>query len=200
MKHVGDRGEIGSGMGGLFTVIITAEADADGHCMVKIDNKQTDFHGQVLRVKYDDIRPPAELVPLETLSRLRRNWTTGDTEDHVPALKLAARASGAVWLLTELKDDLDIAFGLCDLGQGFPELGYVSLFELSRVNLGVIAPIVKRDPYFFAEASLSVFAEAARMAEAITFDRLALKAAYDSVLAVRLKDGRPKPWVWPDVG
>ena len=35
--------------------------------------------------------------------------------------------AGATWLLTEIDpDDHDHAFGLCDLGQGFPELGYVS--------------------------------------------------------------------------
>jgi hypothetical protein len=31
------------------------------------------------------------------------------------------------WLLTGLDTDTDLAFGLCDLGMGEPELAYVSL-------------------------------------------------------------------------
>jgi len=44
-------------------------------------------------------------------------------------VKLYTPNAGATWLLSEL-DAEGIAFGLCDLGLGFPELGYVSLAEL----------------------------------------------------------------------
>ncbi len=38
-------------------------------------------------------------------------------------------------LLTEIDpDDHDHAFGLCDLGMGMPELGWVSLQELATVR------------------------------------------------------------------
>jgi hypothetical protein len=48
--------------------------------------------------------------------------------DFVPVVKLFTPDAGATWLLTELDpDDQDTAFGLCDLGLGCPELGYVSL-------------------------------------------------------------------------
>lgn len=48
----------------------------------------------------------------------------GKTEDFQPIVKLFCPWSNATWLLTELDpDDPDIAFGLCDLGLGFPEMG-----------------------------------------------------------------------------
>ena len=48
--------------------------------------------------------------------------------DPKPIVKLFTPDGGATWLLTELDPDYPtLAFGLCDLGMGFPELGYVSL-------------------------------------------------------------------------
>ena len=48
-----------------------------------------------------------------------------------PVVKLFVCVGGnATWLLTELDPETNIAFGLCDLGHGFPELGYVDLTEL----------------------------------------------------------------------
>jgi hypothetical protein len=50
-------------------------------------------------------------------------------------VKLFAPDGNATWLLTEIDpDDGDRAFGLCDLGLGEPELGYVSLAELESVR------------------------------------------------------------------
>ena len=62
--------------------------------------------------------------------------------DPAPVVKLftpdAGRRTpdaGATWLLTEIDpDDHDHAFGLCDLGMGMPELGWVSLQELATVR------------------------------------------------------------------
>jgi hypothetical protein len=50
--------------------------------------------------------------------------------DFEPVVKLFTADGNATWLLTELNPD-DLAFGLCDLGLGEPELGYVSLAELT---------------------------------------------------------------------
>ena len=70
-------------------------------------------------------------------------------------------------------------FGLCDLGVGFPELGSVSLGELSllTVNAQIILPgeremripyRMERDLYFHPTHPLSVYAEAARHHRGIT--------------------------------
>ena len=47
--------------------------------------------------------------------------------DHIPVVKLFNPMGPATWLLCELDADGDTLFGLCDLGVGEPELGYVSL-------------------------------------------------------------------------
>ena len=47
-------------------------------------------------------------------------------------------------------DDQDIAFGLCDLGMGYPELGSVSLSGLQAVR-GRLGLPVERDLHFRTE-------------------------------------------------
>ena len=82
--------------------------------------------------------------------------------DHTPVVKLFTPVSNATWLLTEIDpDDADRAFGLCDLGLGCPELGYVSLAELTFVR-GRLGPLVERDMYFDADKSISAYAAEAR--------------------------------------
>ena len=88
--------------------------------------------------------------------------------DPNPVIKLFTPDGAATWLLTELDpDDNDIAFGLCDLGMGFPELGSVRISELEQVR-GRLGLPVERDRYFTADYPLSVYATAARTQEAIT--------------------------------
>jgi hypothetical protein len=82
--------------------------------------------------------------------------------DPRPMVKLFTPNAGATWLLTEL-DAEDVAFGLCDLGQGFPELGYVSLTELEGLRGRWGLPI-ERDLHFVADKPLSGYAREARLA------------------------------------
>lgn len=60
-----------------------------------------------------------------------------------------------------LPDDQDIAFGLADLGLGFPELGYVSLSEILNLR-GRFGLPVEWDLYFRPEKTLSEYAEDAK--------------------------------------
>ena len=71
--------------------------------------------------------------------------------DHKPVVKLFTPDAGAAtWLLTEIDpDDPDRAFGLCDLGFGCPELGYVSLSELDSVR-GKLGLPIEREFAFHA--------------------------------------------------
>jgi hypothetical protein len=97
--------------------------------------------------------------------------------DFIPVVKLFTPDAACTWLLTEIDpDDDDIAFGLCDLGMGFPELGSVSLRELTALR-GKLGLPVERDLHFAPTHTISVFARAARIAEAITEDDDALRAA-----------------------
>ena len=93
-----------------------------------------------------------------------RQSLTDEGFDPPPVVKLFTPDAGATWLLTEIDpDDDDQAFGLCDLGLGFPELGYVSLAELATVR-GRLGLPVERDLHFKADKPLSAYAREARMA------------------------------------
>ncbi len=96
-----------------------------------------------------------------------RQSLDNDDFDPPPVVKLFTPDAGATWLLTEIDpDDHDHAFGLCDLGHGFPELGYVSLAELRSVR-GRLGLPVERDLHFFATKAISAYAHEARLAERI---------------------------------
>lgn len=92
---------------------------------------------------------------------------TKDEIDFEPVVKLFTPDAGCTWLLTEIDpDDTDIAFGLCDLGMGFPELGSVSLSEITSVR-GPLGLPIERDLWFKAEKTLSAYAEEASQLERI---------------------------------
>ena len=81
--------------------------------------------------------------------------------DFKPVVKLFTPDAQCTWLLTELDPDGGLAFGLCDLGLGSPELGYVSLAELATVR-GKLGLPVERDRHFAASKTISAYAEEAR--------------------------------------
>src|SRR5512145_273390 len=93
-----------------------------------------------------------------------RRSAAGQDVDPLPVVKLFTPDAGATWLLTELDpQDPDIAFGLCDLGLGFPELGSVRISEIQSVH-GPLGLPVERDLYFKPDKALSEYAEDARIA------------------------------------
>lgn len=84
--------------------------------------------------------------------------------DPMPVVKLFTPCGAATWLLTELHhEDPDIAFGLCDLGMGFPEIGSVSITELASLR-GSLGFAVEADRHFKAQAPISVYARLAHRA------------------------------------
>lgn len=88
----------------------------------------------------------------------------GRTVDHKPVVKFFTPWSGATWLLSEIteSDETDtILFGLCDLGQGEPELGYVSLAELQAIK-GPWGLRIERDLWFTPNKTVSEYAREAR--------------------------------------
>lgn len=97
--------------------------------------------------------------------------------DFLPVVKLFTPDAGCTWLLAELDPgDPDIAFGLCDLGMGCPELGCVRISELESVR-GPLGLAIERDLHFAAKHTLSTYARAAWNAAAITEDDAALARA-----------------------
>ena len=91
----------------------------------------------------------------------------GEGRDPRPVVKLFTPDANATWLLTELDPaEPDRAFGLCDLGLGSPELGYVLVSELEALR-GPLGLSVERDRYFVAHRPISAYARDAQAAGAI---------------------------------
>lgn len=88
--------------------------------------------------------------------------------DFIPVVKLFTPDAACTWLLSELDpEEPDIAFGLCDLGMGFPELGSVRISELESVR-GALGLPVERDRHFAPVYTLMTYARAAWNAASIT--------------------------------
>lgn len=97
--------------------------------------------------------------------------------DFKPVVKLFTADAQCTWLLTEIDpENPDIAFGLCDLGMGFPELGSVSLSEIAALR-GKLGLPVERDRYFKAKYPLSVYTSVAHGAGRIIAEAFAVPAA-----------------------
>lgn len=104
----------------------------------------------------------AQFNLLLTNGRMGREHQIRDQDfDPLPVVKLFTPDAGATWLLTEIDPEVpEIAFGLCDLGMGFPEVGLVSLRELCEVRGMLMLPI-EQDLHFRASQPLSVYAKEA---------------------------------------
>ena len=111
-----------------------------------------------------------KLLTQADLQKLTRNGQHAARDpgfDHHPVVKLFTPDANATWLLAWIDaEDADIAFGLCDLGMGFPELGTVRLSEIAAVR-GQLGLPVERDRHWAPKHSLSVYAAKAREAERI---------------------------------
>jgi hypothetical protein len=102
-----------------------------------------------------------ELLTVEDRVRLLVQ-ALSDDRDGPPIVKLFTPDGAATWLISETDlEDPDRLYGLCDLGLGFPELGYVSLAEISAVR-GRLGLPVERDLHFVADKPLSAYAQEAR--------------------------------------
>jgi len=96
--------------------------------------------------------------------------------DHVPVIKIFNPYGGATWIFTEIDENEDTLFGLCDLGFGTPELGYASKSEIAdlRIKIGSCRLPLERDAHFHPTHPLSVYTAAANKAARITEDSEAL--------------------------
>lgn len=110
-------------------------------------------------------------------------------QDHVPVAMLTLPGTEMVWLISEIDpEDTTLAFGLCDLGMGCPELGYASLKELTSIQHPVYRTTVYNNPLFEAKYPMSVYAAAARANQKIVWDENILARYAD-----KKKPPSPKP-------
>jgi hypothetical protein len=112
------------------------------------------------------INPSQQALTKEQHAKLVQNHYQGPNADKVkPVMKLFAGGS-ATWLLSELDPMTGIAYGLCDLGMGYPEIGYVSLQEMCdlwRKDLRSAIYAVQRDLYWEPSRTLAEYAKDARI-------------------------------------
>jgi hypothetical protein len=108
-----------------------------------------------------------KLILDEQMDALRRNGAiasrSGDGSDLLPVLKLFTPDGSATWLISEIDADGDTMFGLCDMGFGSPELGYISLTEIKSVRGGLGLP-VERDISFTPTMTMAEYTAKARKA------------------------------------
>jgi hypothetical protein len=103
----------------------------------------------------------------EEYQKLLANGANRD-KDHPPVVMLGLPFTNCIWLISEV-DPVEprLAFGLCDLGMGFPELGYVDLEELRDLTLST-GLAVEKVQFFVSKHPMSVYANAAREISRIT--------------------------------
>ena len=85
------------------------------------------------------------LTKVQKNKMIKNHQEQDGTKDFKAVVKLFNPTGHGTWYLSELDPETNTAFGLCDLG--FPELGYVSLDELStlKVHMGLG---IERDRWF----------------------------------------------------
>ena len=114
----------------------------------------------------------APLLTQEQMAQLMANWVLNASSDPTatdcaPVVKMFTPDAQATWLVSEMNpSDCDTLFGLCDLGLGEPELGYVSLTELQSLR-GPWGLPIERDTHFQATMTLTEYAELARQSRRI---------------------------------
>ena len=99
-----------------------------------------------------------KLITKEIERKLRENYKQ---DSGAPVLKLFGGGC-ATWIISQMYPDGDTLFGLCDLGQGFPEMGTVSLTELEAMQFPPWGLGVERDKSFQADRDLTAYWEEAR--------------------------------------
>jgi hypothetical protein len=109
---------------------------------------------------------PVPLIPDDIRDALLAQGAAAEEGDPVPVLKLFNPVGPGTWLITEMDADGDRMFGLCDLDMGCPELGYVSLGEITSVRLP-FGLTIERDHFFRGRVPLSRWADLARQTGSI---------------------------------
>lgn len=95
-----------------------------------------------------------KLITKEIEAKLSKN--IGNAMTDKPYLKLFNPVGSATWLISRYNKEDRTLFGLCDLGMGFPELGYVSLEELEALTLP-FGLTIERDVHFEPSKTLSEY-------------------------------------------
>ena len=96
---------------------------------------------------------------------MQENWLLPDSEkaDLKPVVKFFHPYGAGTWLFSELDEEGEMLFGLCDLGMQCPELGYASLPEMQDMKNRYGLQAIQRDSHWSAHKSLQAYADEARI-------------------------------------
>ena len=105
-----------------------------------------------------------ELLTQEIKAKLKANYETGelDGSSGAPVVKMFDPCGASTWVFSQIDPDGRL-FGVCDLGQGSPEIGWQSLDELKSFR-GPLGLGIERDILWTPKMSISEYADAAREA------------------------------------
>ena len=99
-------------------------------------------------------------IEKKLIKNFKANLEKSGAIDFNPVVKFFG-GGACTWLITEYDPENRIFFGLCDLGMGFPEIGYVSRDELEALRFPPYNLPVERDRYSSFDSPLSVYADEA---------------------------------------
>ena len=109
-----------------------------------------------------------DLITPELRVQLLANGHAARENPHLdpwPVVKWFNPCGAATWLISQLDpDNEDLAWGLADLGFGCPELGHVSVRELTSIRLMGGALGIERDLSWRADKSMSAYLRLAQAA------------------------------------
>ncbi len=113
------------------------------------------------------------LITEEQRAQLLANGATYNADedyDPYPVVKLFTPDAAYTWLLAHIEPECpEVAWGLSDLGLGYPETGFLYLDGVVIVR-GRLGLRVARDPRFTARKPLSAYARDAQRAGMIVTD------------------------------
>tara|TARA_R110000868_G_scaffold65399_7_gene195686 strand:- start:25344 stop:25670 length:327 start_codon:yes stop_codon:yes gene_type:complete len=98
-----------------------------------------------------------KLITKDIQNKLDKNLTMKEYK-RKPYLKLFNPCGAATWLITEHDNKTGIMFGLCDLGMGVVEYGYVDMQEVKALRLP-FGLSIERDKYFKPKMTLSEYSK-----------------------------------------
>ena len=105
-----------------------------------------------------------KLITKEIGRKLDKQWSA---ENPKPVLKLFFPLGHATWLIAARDPRMeDRLYGLCDTGQGTPEIGTVLLSEIQSIAINGFR--IERDRHFETDLTLLECLELARKAGSIT--------------------------------
>ena len=97
----------------------------------------------------------------KSIERKLKANSVSEVTDLPPVVKFFG-GGGCTWLISEMHPDTNRMYGLCDLGHGSAELGYVMLEDLEGLTFQ-FGLKVERDLWFKADKTLNEYADEARI-------------------------------------